>query len=145
MVAGQRQAEGGSRTDPLRSNFERPTVGLRQWAADHLRGESRQAGGIREHVEIALIESVECEDHDGLAFAGDSAGMQSANNSKAGHCRAAYIIDIEGMLNGRPVPPLRRHDPTLGLQATTDLFVNGFKGSIDGYKETNRQSGTDRQ
>ena len=55
------------------SRFHRgpPPVGRRS-----PRGESRQAGGIREHVEIALIESVECEDHDGLAFAGDSGAGQ---------------------------------------------------------------------
>lgn len=35
-------------------------------------------------------------------------------------------------------------DSTLGLQTTSDLFIEGFKGSIEGYKETNRQSGTDR-
>jgi hypothetical protein len=32
----------------------------------------------------------------------------------------------------------------LGLEATANLFVEGFKGSVTDYKEANRQSGTDR-
>ncbi len=59
-------------------------------------------------------------------FTGDNDGSATSNDQNA-------FLNLQAF----PVQPL-------GLEATITLFVDGFKGSIVDYKETNRQSGTDR-
>ena len=85
-----------------------------RYPTDHLGREPRQARRIGERVEVALVEAIECEEHDGLALTGMAFLRQRGGVVRVQQptWRQAALRHIEGKVVG-PFRAMWRvaHDP----------------------------------